>query len=100
MIGPVDGVVSIVHIFNQLDRWDFTLGIWLGPYIFVLYFHLIFSQYILTLGIWLGPYIELSLGGSFGGLSLLADLHCATLFFRSFDYDDENTIDGDDDGDE
>ena len=54
----------------------------------------------LTLGIWLGPYIELSLGGSFGGLSLLADLHCATLFFRSFDYDDENTIDGDDDGDE
>ena len=51
MVGPADGVVSIVHIFNQLDVWDFTLGIWFGPY------------------------IELSLGGSFGGLSLLADLH-------------------------
>ena len=36
--------------------------------------------YILsTLGIWLGPYIELSLGGSFGGLSLLADLRFSLL---------------------
>lgn len=32
-----------------------------------------------TLGMWLGPYTELSLGGSFGGLSLDADLRMAGI---------------------
>ena len=37
-----------------------------------------------TLGIWLGPYIELSLGGSLGGLSLLADLCLIHSNFNCF----------------
>ena len=31
---------------------------------------------------WFGPYIELSLGGSLGGLSLLADLGNTVLYIK------------------
>ena len=50
-----------------------------------------------TLGIWLGPYIELSLGGSFGGLSLLADLRFSLLVI--FD-DAANEVANDDEEEE